>query len=122
MSSESLPCNENNPLTLSIAVKDSRRILLHTEPSLADEARKIIIGSKLILATRTLLILALWSLKMAVLDLLRRLILKISYERKLLYAFWTVLGLTFTGSIISVYVECRPLRLHWQIYPNPGNW
>lgn len=58
---------------------------------------------------------------MAVLDLLGRLIMKMPYERKLLYVFWTVLAVTFVASIATVFVGCAPFRRHWQIFPDPGD-
>lgn len=64
---------------------------------------------------------SLWSLKMAVLDLLAKLIMKMPYERKVLYVFWTVIGATFIASLVSVFIGCKPFPLHWQIYPNPGS-
>lgn len=59
---------------------------------------------------------------MAVLDLLARLIMKLPYERKLLYAFWAILFLTYVASIATVFLGCRPISLHWQINPDPGDW
>lgn len=58
---------------------------------------------------------------MAVLDLLSRLIMKMPYEMKLLYAIWATLFLTFVASITTVFTACTPLRLSWQINPNPGD-
>lgn len=59
---------------------------------------------------------------MAVFDLLARLIMKMPYERKLLYIFWSALGTTFVASFVTIFVGCTPFARRWQIYPNPGNW
>lgn len=59
---------------------------------------------------------------MAVLDLMARLIMKMPYERKVLYGFRGVLGLTFAASVITVFVGCTPFQRYWQIYPDPGTW
>lgn len=64
----------------------------------------------------------LWCLKMAVFDLLARLISKMPYERTLVYSFWAVLLTTFIASITTIYAGCRPFETHWQIYPDPGDW
>lgn len=64
---------------------------------------------------------SLWSAKMAVLDLLSRLIMKMPFERKLLYVIWGTLLLTFVASITTVFTSCTPIRRSWQINPNPGN-
>lgn len=64
----------------------------------------------------------LWCLKMAVFDLLARIISKMPYERIIVYGFRTVLLTTFVASVITVFVGCRPFERHWQIYPDPGDW
>lgn len=64
----------------------------------------------------------LWCLKMAVFDLLARIISKMPYERYVVYGFWTLLFSTFIASVITVFVGCRPFERHWQIYPDPGDW
>lgn len=58
---------------------------------------------------------------MVVLDLLRRMIRKLPYEYATLYTFWAILAITYVASNISVFVECRPFELYWQLSPNPGD-
>lgn len=58
---------------------------------------------------------------MAVLDLLSRLIMKMPFERRLLYVIWGTLLSTFVASIITVFTSCTPIRRSWQINPNPGD-
>ncbi|KAI8931531.1 hypothetical protein NX059_011188 [Plenodomus lindquistii] len=96
-----------------------QRILL-LEDEYSEPASMVIMGSKLVLVTRSVMICALWSLKMAVLDLLGRLIMKMPYERRVLHIFWAVLAATFVASIVTVFVGCKPFRKHWQIFPDPG--
>lgn len=64
----------------------------------------------------------LWSLKMAVLDLISRLITNMPYERKLLYSYWIALFGTFVASIVSNFAGCQPIERYWQIHPDPGEW
>ncbi|UPX19714.1 uncharacterized protein EKO05_0009968 [Ascochyta rabiei] len=97
------------------------RLQLHLEPEFGSSASEVVIGSKLVLVTRTLLTCLLWCLKMAVFDLLARIIAKMPYERVHVYGLWTVLSLTFVASVVTVFIGCRPFELHWQIYPDPGN-
>jgi hypothetical protein len=59
---------------------------------------------------------------MAVLDLLASLIMRLPFERRLLYSFWAVLFLTFVASIVTTFLGCSPIRLHWQVDPDPGTW
>ncbi|KAL5113221.1 hypothetical protein ACEQ8H_008903 [Pleosporales sp. CAS-2024a] len=58
---------------------------------------------------------------MAVLDLLASLIMQLPFERRLLYTSWTILAVTFVASIVTVFVSCNPVNLHWRIYPDPGD-
>lgn len=104
----------------STRVLSATRRMELLNPQYAAEAAQIVTGSKLVLATRSLLICALWALKMAVLDLLARLIMKMPYERRVLYLFWAALLVTFVASIITTFVGCRPFKRHWQIHPDPG--
>lgn len=59
---------------------------------------------------------------MAVFDLLARLISKMPYERIVVYSFWGALLSTFIASVVTVFADCRPFKLYWQIYPDPGEW
>jgi hypothetical protein len=59
---------------------------------------------------------------MAVLDLLASLIMRLPFERRLLYSFWAVLFLTFLASVTTTFMSCNPVRLHWQVDPDPGTW
>ncbi|OSS46882.1 hypothetical protein B5807_08996 [Epicoccum nigrum] len=97
-----------------------RRIELLQPGNEASKAQ-IVIGSKLILATRTMLVCLLWCLKVAVFDLLARLISNMPYERFIKYGFWSVLLATFLASLTTVYLGCRPFKRHWQISPDPGD-
>ncbi|KAJ4411547.1 hypothetical protein N0V91_001332 [Didymella pomorum] len=97
-----------------------RRVQL-LEPGYESAASEIILGSKLVLATRTMLTCLLWCLKLAVLDLMARIISKMPYERSIVYGFWTVLFATFVASVTTVYIGCRPFARHWQIHPDPGD-
>ncbi|KAH7394294.1 hypothetical protein BKA66DRAFT_411034 [Pyrenochaeta sp. MPI-SDFR-AT-0127] len=81
----------------------------------------LILNSKLNLVSRCVLNSMLWSLKMVVLDLLRRMIRKLPHEYTILYCYWSVLALTYVASNISVFVECHPFERYWQLSPNPGD-
>ncbi|KAF1928247.1 uncharacterized protein M421DRAFT_157070 [Didymella exigua CBS 183.55] len=105
----------------STRILPAERRLQLLEPGHEQSASEIVIGSKLVLATRTMLTCLLWCLKMAVFDLLARIISKMPYERTIVYGFWTVLLSTLVASVITVFVGCRPFERHWQIYPDPGD-
>lgn len=100
-------------------LSDERRLQL-TEAGYETLLSNVVIGSKLVLATRTMMTCLLWCLKMAVFDLLARLISNMPYERFVIYGFWSLLLSTFIASVVTVFVDCHPFELYWQIYPNPG--
>ncbi|KAH3963916.1 hypothetical protein HBH70_223460 [Parastagonospora nodorum] len=82
-------------------------------------AERVMLGSKMVLFTRTLLVFILWSAKIAVLDLLASLIMRLPFEKRILYTYWAILATTFVASIVTVFTSCVPLRLSWEIYPWP---
>ena len=67
-----------------------------------------------------------WSLKMAVVDLLRSLTREIWYYRQLLHCLCAILLATFiaafTLACMGVYVECRPADVHWLAHRAYGDW
>ncbi|KAH7302939.1 hypothetical protein B0I35DRAFT_321850, partial [Stachybotrys elegans] len=64
----------------------------------------------------------LWSLKMVVLDLIMLLFRRHWYEDWILRSFYVIFLVTYLLSFVSIFVECQPFKLYWQIYPNPGEW
>ncbi|OAL53107.1 hypothetical protein IQ07DRAFT_609614 [Pyrenochaeta sp. DS3sAY3a] len=80
----------------------------------------LVLNSKINLVSRATLISALWSLKMVVLDLCRRMIRKLPREYTVLYTFWSILAATYVAATIAIFVECRPFQRYWQLSPNPG--
>ena len=59
---------------------------------------------------------------MAVLDLAEMLVQSVVKKSTVIYGYYLVLALTFAASIASVFWDCRPFSLNWQIRPNPGYW
>ena len=47
---------------------------------------------------------------------------KLPYEHLVLYSYWFVLAATYLAATISIFVECRPFEVYWQINPDPGDW
>jgi hypothetical protein len=122
---------------IAALTQDQRTQLLHGPER--EFVRKVT-GSKLVLCTRTLLVCMsvtiegryilhssdnvnrLWSAKMAVLDLLASLIMRLPFERKILYSSWAVLLITFIASIVTTFSSCSPVDLYWQVDTDPGDW
>ena len=43
------------------------------------------------------------------------------WGKPMMRVFGIVFAATWTASIISTFVECRPIHLYWQVLPDPGN-
>ncbi|KAF4550305.1 Hypothetical protein D9617_18g034960 [Elsinoe fawcettii] len=92
-------------------------------PSILPGSQKyyeITTGSKITLISRTMMNCLLWSLKMAVLDMVTKLIRKLRFEKLIYWGFIGVLGATWLAAMLGTFLGCRPVSLYWQINPNPG--
>ncbi|KAI1819280.1 hypothetical protein F4861DRAFT_544068 [Xylaria intraflava] len=85
----------------------------------AQERSNLVLAGKLAVASRAAIVVVLWSLKMAIMDILRALLRKLRYEWLIAYAAYTVLGVTFLGATLSVFLECQELSLNWKLFPDP---
>lgn len=63
---------------------------------------------------------SLWVQKMVLLDIYRRLLLGLRYERHIMIFFITLISVTWVVVIIVIFVECHPVHLYWQVVPDPG--
>ncbi|KAF3937540.1 hypothetical protein ABW19_dt0201120 [Dactylella cylindrospora] len=77
-------------------------------------------NSKLNLLSRFVLNGLLWSLKLVVLDFLRRIIRKLHFERLITVLYLAVIAITWAVATVNIFIECRPFHRWWQIYPDPG--
>lgn len=63
---------------------------------------------------------SLWLQKLVLLDLYRRLILDMPYEKLIIWSYYFIMLATYITVQITNVIECRPVRLYWQILPDPG--
>jgi hypothetical protein len=63
---------------------------------------------------------SLWLQKLVLLDLYRRLILDLPYEKWLIRCYLFVLFVTYTIVQVFTFSECKPFHLYWQVVPAPG--
>ncbi|KAI1122464.1 hypothetical protein F5Y10DRAFT_271026 [Nemania abortiva] len=84
----------------------------------AQEQSNLILAGKLMVAARVAIVVVLWSLKMAVLDMLRPFLRRLRWDRQALWFMYPVVALTFIASILSVFLECQDLRLNWTLFPD----
>ncbi|KAM0262484.1 hypothetical protein ACHAQJ_001738 [Trichoderma viride] len=68
------------------------------------------IGSKLTITNR----------KLVLLDLYRRLILDLPYEKWVIRSYLLVFFVTYTIVQVFTFIECKPFHLYWQVLPDPG--
>ncbi|KAI1735893.1 hypothetical protein F4680DRAFT_452555 [Xylaria scruposa] len=84
-----------------------------------EQARGIILTGKLLIPTRVAITVVIWSLNLAVLDVLRKTLLRRSeYKQQLFWSMYTVLALTFFVTILAAFIECQPLQLNWTLLPD----
>ncbi|OAA35057.1 hypothetical protein NOR_08149 [Metarhizium rileyi] len=78
------------------------------------------IGSKLKIANRFFYNSYLWLQKLVLLDLYRRLLLDLAYEKIIIRGYLIVFLVSFVAVQVITFTECRPFRLYWQVVPDPG--
>ncbi|KAF2127932.1 hypothetical protein P153DRAFT_432363 [Dothidotthia symphoricarpi CBS 119687] len=78
------------------------------------------IGSQLTLASRVIYISYLWLQKLVLLDVFRRLLFKLRWEKMALWSYRGVFLVSFIATQISTFSECNPFHLYWQVTPDPG--
>ncbi|KAI8954990.1 hypothetical protein F4801DRAFT_574996 [Xylaria longipes] len=87
-----------------------------------EEANGLVLTGKLLIPTRVAITVVIWSLNMAVLDVLRAtLLLKSENKQQLLWTMYTVLALTFFVTILTAFIECQPVKLNWTLLPDVVN-
>lgn len=88
----------------------------------AEELRRRVIGSRLVLASRIFYPATLWTMKAGTLEFLSRL-KPMSRQKTFSRVLWTLRGtlvVTFLVVVISDLAECQPVAHYWQVLPDPG--
>ncbi|KAJ5167239.1 uncharacterized protein N7482_006020 [Penicillium canariense] len=81
----------------------------------ATEIHQREVGSKLTLANRMLYNTYLWIQKSVILLLYNRIFSCLPFAARIIKVFWVVLFVTFCVVQATSFVDCRPVRLYWQI-------
>ncbi|KAI8299443.1 hypothetical protein K4K61_010644 [Colletotrichum sp. SAR11_59] len=79
------------------------------------------IGSKLSLVNRVFYNSYLWLQKLVLLDVYRRLILNLRYEKITIWSFSLIFFGTYVACQVTTFSECNPFHLYWQVLPDPGS-
>ncbi|KAI1493648.1 hypothetical protein F5X96DRAFT_152357 [Biscogniauxia mediterranea] len=78
------------------------------------------IGSILVLVARVLITAALWLQICILLTFYSRITSGITWATFMEKATWVTAAVTFIAITLVTFLECRPISLHWQIDPDPG--
>ncbi|KKK16274.1 hypothetical protein ARAM_003165 [Aspergillus rambellii] len=98
----------------NIGLTDEQRAALTPE-----EIASVVFGSKCLLAGWTCYVTLIWSLKACMLFFYQRLTLGLVQQK--LVKFNAVLCVcTYIAVIFTIFLHCRPLARHLQVYPDPG--
>ncbi|KAJ3543701.1 hypothetical protein NM208_g3432 [Fusarium decemcellulare] len=79
------------------------------------------IGSKFAIANRVFYNSLLWLQKLVLLDVYRRLLLNLRFERTIMISFLVVFFATYVAVQVTTFSECKPFHLYWQVVPDPGS-
>ncbi|KAL2823777.1 hypothetical protein BDW59DRAFT_148324 [Aspergillus cavernicola] len=84
-----------------------------------DQTDRLVYGSKCLMAGWTCYVCLIWSLKACMLFFYNRLTLGLMQQK--LVKFNAVLcASTFVAVIMTIFLHCRPISKHFQVYPDPG--
>ncbi|KAL9573141.1 hypothetical protein ACKAV7_002826 [Fusarium commune] len=78
------------------------------------------IGSKFAITNRVFYNSFLWLQKLVLLDVYRRLLLNLRYQKTIMYSFLLVFFGTYVAVQVTTFSECVPFHLYWQVVPDPG--
>ncbi|KID84891.1 hypothetical protein MGU_07858 [Metarhizium guizhouense ARSEF 977] len=90
----------------------------HPDPT---EIYHLVVGSKLTLANRFIYNTYLWIQKSVVLLFYKRIFSVLPAAAQIIAIYWIVLCATYLAAQAACVLDCVPLRLYWQVVPNPGN-
>jgi hypothetical protein len=94
----------------------------HPQSSMSPaEVRDRTLGSQMILAGRLSYAGFLWMMKVVILLWLEKVTGNLWPYNAAIRSMYVLLGLTFLGVIMATFLECRPVQLYWQVFPDPGN-
>ncbi|KAF4962931.1 hypothetical protein FSARC_9004 [Fusarium sarcochroum] len=87
-----------------------------------EDIDKRVLGSRMVIASRTFYATVLWILKLTTLEFFERLAgaTRRKSHRIMITAMRATLGITFVAVFISGLAECQPFPHYWQVTPDPG--
>ncbi|KAL3462422.1 hypothetical protein BJX64DRAFT_139983 [Aspergillus heterothallicus] len=98
----------------NIGLTDEQRAALTPE-----QTASLVYGSKCLLAGWTCYVTLIWSLKACMLFFYNRLTLGLMQQKLVKFNAILCAG-TYVAVIFTIFMHCRPLSKHFQVYPDPG--
>ncbi|KAI1814983.1 hypothetical protein GGS20DRAFT_366668 [Poronia punctata] len=89
----------------------------YTDETNLDDVR---IGSKLVLVSRVLVTVVLWLQICILLLFYSQVTQAYTTVAPLIKITWVAVVVTFVAVVLVTFLECRPIQLYWQLYPDPG--
>ncbi|KAI5803683.1 hypothetical protein EDC01DRAFT_465251 [Geopyxis carbonaria] len=117
------------PLLLRLAFIHMSAVLLtanfnrekYPQSSMApDEVARRTLGAQMILPGRVSYAAFLWCMKLCILHWFETVTGRTGHYGRAIDAAYYAVWLTFVGVVVSTFVECRPIAVYWQIFPDPG--
>lgn len=78
-------------------------------------------GSFLSLISRVLITTLIWLQCTLLLLFYTSILSHIRWVRVVIHMTWFVIATSYVAVVFSTFLECRPLKLYWQIQPDPGH-
>lgn len=85
-----------------------------------EEIRKRILGSRMILPGRVFYAGFLWCMKICILIWFGRVTAGEKCYGTAIRFTYAFVAMSFVAVVLSTFLECRPVQLYWQVYPDPG--
>jgi hypothetical protein len=65
---------------------------------------------------------SLWLQKAVVMILYQRILSGFKYANIIMKVYWVILGASYIVIQVVTFTDCRPLKLYWQVVPDPGKF
>ncbi|KAA8912987.1 hypothetical protein FN846DRAFT_903128 [Sphaerosporella brunnea] len=86
-----------------------------------DEIWDRALGSRMILPGRLCYAAFLWTMKVVILLWFEKVTGNVWPYGLIIKGSYVFVGVTFVGVVLATLLECRPINLYWQVFPDPGN-
>ncbi|KAI0190848.1 hypothetical protein F4808DRAFT_398806 [Astrocystis sublimbata] len=86
------------------------------EKNLAD----VMTGSILVLVARVMITTILWLQIVILLIFNSRITCRVNWVAMVVKITWGLVAISYVANVLTVFLECQPITLYWQVTPDPG--